>query len=214
VASDELGGWSALRLSERSVETFEAGFGPELASVVVIAERRRLLRQLEPLRFRPGINVHVRLQRTGVIERSDAYEPEIGPPSVVAPDSGLTPGAAVDLVRTVLARHRHGYRLAAQQLDRLSLDDRVEYERAACQPLAVVAVTAVDEHGFVEELVTDGAARAAAGDFLCHDERSERGERFFSSVLRRIPTSGDASTAIRAHPAGPNRPDDEQCRDF
>jgi hypothetical protein len=58
-------------------------------------------------------------------------------------------------VRTVLTRDRHGYRLAAQQLDRLSLDDRVEYERAACQPLAIVAMTAVDEHWLVEELVAD-----------------------------------------------------------
>ena len=71
-------------------------------------------------------------------------------------------------MRTVLARHWHGYRLAAEQLDRLSLDDRVEYERAARQSLTVVAMTAVDEHWLVEELVTDGSARAAAGDFLCH----------------------------------------------
>ena len=208
--SDELGGRSALRLSERSVETFEAGFGPELAGVVVIPERRRLLRQLEPLRFRPGKNVHVRRESAGLVERSDAYEPEIGPAPVVAPDGGLTPGAAVDVVRTVLARHRHGYRLAAQQLDRLSLDNRVEYERAARQPLAVVAMTAVNEHRLVDELVADGSAGAAASDFLCH---GERGEQFFSSVRRRIPTSGDASTAIRARPPGPNRPDDEQCRD-
>ena len=37
-----------------------------------------------------------------------------------------------------------------------------------------------------------------------------RGERFFSSVSRRIPTSGDASRAIRARPPGPSHPDDEQ----
>ena len=116
-------------------------------------------------------------------------------------------------MRTVLARHRHGYRLAAEQLDGLILDDRVEYERAARQPLAVVAMTAVNEHRLVEELVADGSARAAAGDFLCHAERSERGEQFFSSVRRRIPTSGDASKAIRDRPPGPSRPDDEQSRD-
>ena len=97
--------------------------------------------------------------------------------SVVAPDRGLTCGAAVDIVRSVLAWHRHCYRRAAEQLDRLGLDDRVEYERAARQPLAVVAVTAVDEHWFVEELVADGPAGAAAGDFLCHGEQSERGAR-------------------------------------
>ena len=159
---------------QRSVETFEAGFGPELAGVVVIPERRRLLRQLEPLRFRSGVDVHVRREGTGLVERSDAHEPEIGPAPVVAPDGGLTPGAAVDVVRTVLARHRHGYRLAAEQLDRLSLDDRVEYERAARQPLAVVAMTAVNEHRLVEELVADGSAGAAASDFLCHGEDRTR----------------------------------------
>src|SRR6516164_10245971 len=95
---------------------------------------------------------------------------------------GLTPGAAVDVVQTVLARHRYSYRLAAEQLDRLSLNDGVEYECAACQPLAVVAMTTVNEHWLVEELVADGSASAAAGDFLCHGERSERGER--SSVVR------------------------------
>jgi len=67
--------------------------------------------------------------------------------SIVAPKRGLTSGAAVDFVRSVLAWHRHGHRLAAEQLNRLGLDDRVEYERAAGQPLAVVAMTAVDELG-------------------------------------------------------------------
>src|SRR4030095_6280491 len=135
---------SALRLSERGVEAFHAGLGPELAGVVVIPERRRALRQLEPLRFPPGVDVHVRLQGVGLVERSDADEPDIGPAPVVAPDRGLTPGAAVDFVRTVLARHRHGYRLAAKQLDRLSLNDRVECERRAPQPLAGGATTAGD----------------------------------------------------------------------
>ena len=53
----------------------------------------------------------------------------------------------------------------------MSLDDRVECERATRQPLAIVAMTAVDEHWLVEELVADGAAGAAAADFLCHGER-------------------------------------------
>ena len=114
--------------------------------------------------------MHVRLQGAGLVERSDAHEPDIGLAPIVAPERGLTLGAAVDVVRTVLARHRHGYRLAAEQLDRLSLDDRVEYERAARQPLAVVAMTAVDEHWLVEELVADGSAGAAAGDFFRHSE--------------------------------------------
>jgi len=58
----------------------------------------------------------------------------------------------------------------AEQLDRPRLDDRVEYERAACQPLAIVAMTAVDEHWLVEELVADGSAGAAACDFPYRDE--------------------------------------------
>jgi len=114
--------------------------------------------------------VHVGLKCAGLVERSDAHEPETVPPAVVAPERSLTRRAAVDVVRTVLARYRNGYRFAAEQLDRLSLDDRVEYERAAGQPLAVVAMTAVNEHWFVEELVADGSAGAAACDFLCHDE--------------------------------------------
>ena len=73
-------------------------------------------------------------------------------------------------VRAVLARHRNGYRLAAKQLDRLGLNDRVQYERAPRQSLTVVAMTAVDEHWFVEELVADGSAGAAAGKFLSHVE--------------------------------------------
>ena len=32
-------------------------------------------------------------------------------------------------------------------------------------------------------------------------------------LRRRIPTSGDASMAIRARLPGPSRPDDERCRD-
>ncbi len=116
--------------------------------------------------------MHVRLQGAGFVERSDAHEPDIGLAPIVAPERGLTLGAAVDVVRTVLARHRHGYRLAAEQLDRPSFDDCVEYERAARQPLAVLAMTAVDEHWLVEELVADGSAGAAARDFLCHGDRA------------------------------------------
>ena len=117
--------------------------------------------------------MHVRLQGAGLVERSDAHEPDIGLAPIVAPERGLTLGAAVDVVRPVLARHRRGYRLAAEQLDRPSFDDCVEYERGARQPLAVVAMTAVDEHWLVEEPVADGSAGAAAVDILCHGERSE-----------------------------------------
>ena len=39
-----------------------------------------MLRELKPLRFPPGINVHVRLQSIGLVESSDAHEPEIGLP--------------------------------------------------------------------------------------------------------------------------------------
>jgi hypothetical protein len=159
----------ALRVTaERGVEAFEAGFGPELACFVVIPERRRSLRQLEPLRFRARVDVHVRLQRAGLVERSDAHEADVGSAPVVTPDRGLTLGTAVDVVRTVLARHRHGYGLATKQFNRLSLDNRVEHERAARQPLAVIAMAAVDEHWLVEELVADVSAGATAGDFLCH----------------------------------------------
>ncbi len=183
----------ALRLSERGVETFEAGLGPELAGVVVIPERRRSLRQLEPLRFPAGVDVHVRLQGAGLVKRSDAHEPDIGLAPVVAPDRALTPGATVDIVWAVVARHRHGYRLAPEQLDRVSLDDRVEDERAARQPLAVVAMAAVDEHWLVEELVADGSAGAAAGDFLCHGERSD-GKRFRVAVSTGTsPVTGQAA---------------------
>src|SRR4051794_24202808 len=38
-------------------------------------------------------------------------------------------------------------------------------------------MTAVDEHWLVQELIADGCARAAAGNFVCHAERSERSER-------------------------------------
>ena len=184
---------SALRFCERSVEAFETGLGPELAGVVVIPERRRSLRQLEPLRFPASVDVHVRLQGAGLVERSDAHEPEIGLAPVVAPDRGLTPGATVDVVWTVVARHPHGYRLAAEQSDRLSLDDCVEYERAACQSLAIVAMAAVDEHWLVEELVADGSAGAAAGDFLCHGERSD-GKRFRVAVSTAAnPLTGQAA---------------------
>src|SRR4029453_12566068 len=133
---------------------------------VVIPERRRSLRQLEPLRFPPGVDVHVRLRRARLVERAGAHEAQVGSMPVVAPDCGLTFGAAVDFVRTVLARHRHGYRLAAEKLDRPSLNDRVEYERAARHPLAVVAMTAVDEHRLFGERGGGGVPGGAAGGFF------------------------------------------------
>ena len=96
--------------------------------------------------------MHVRLQGAGLVERAGADKSDIGFMPVVAPDGGLTLGTAVDIMRSVLAWDRHCYRFAADQLDCLGLDDRIEDERAACQPLAVVAMTAVDEHRLGEEL--------------------------------------------------------------
>ena len=157
--------------AERGVEAFEAGLGPELPGFVVIPEGRRSFRQLEPFRFPSGVDVDVRLESAGFIECSNAHEPEIESSPIIAPYRGLAFWAAIDFVRTILARHGHGHRIAAEQLDRLSFDDRVKYERAACQSLAVVAMTTVDEHRLVEKLVADGSAGSAAGDFLCHGER-------------------------------------------
>src|SRR5881409_1124050 len=87
-----------VRLSKCGVEAFEAGFGPEIARLVVIPERRRSFRQLEPLHFPAGEDVHVRLQGARLVECADAHESEIGPMPVVTPDGGLTLGAAVDIV--------------------------------------------------------------------------------------------------------------------
>src|SRR5690349_11188492 len=107
----------ALRVTvERGVESFEVGFGPELPGVVVIPERGRSFRQLEPLHFPPGVDVHVRLHRAGLVERPDAYEAKIGPAAVVAPERGLTLGTTVDVVPTVFARHRYGHWLTSEQL--------------------------------------------------------------------------------------------------
>jgi hypothetical protein len=77
-------------------------------------------------------------------------------------------------VRPVLAWNRHCYRLAADQLDSLCLDDRIEHERASRQPLAIVTMTAVDEHRPGEKLVADGAAGATASKFfaMLTDKRS------------------------------------------
>jgi hypothetical protein len=176
---------SALRSSERGVEAFEAGLGPKLSGFVVIPKRRRSFRQLEPFRFPPRVDVNIRPEGAGFVERSDPHEPEIGSSSIVAPDRGLALGAAIDVVRTILSRHWYGYWIAAEQLDRLSLDDGVEYESAARQPLAVVAMAAVDKHWFVEELVADGSARAAAAELLCHGAND--------------PSEANSSSVVRAH---------------
>src|SRR5436190_21105062 len=159
-----------VRLSERGLQAFEAGFRPELARLVVIPEDRRSFRQLEPLHFPACEDVHVRLRGARLVERADAHKSEIGLMPIIAPDGGLTLGAAVDIVRSVFASDRHCYGFAADQLDCLGLDDRIEHERTACQPLAVVAMTAVDEHRMGEELVADGPAGTATSKFLCHGD--------------------------------------------
>jgi hypothetical protein len=71
-------------------------------------------------------------------------------------------------VRAIFAWHWHGYEIARKQFNLTSFNDRVEYECAACQSLAIVAMTAVDKHWFLQELVADGAARTAASDVLWH----------------------------------------------
>ena len=85
---------------------------------------------------------------------------------------------------------------------------RTPNERATRHAVAIIAMTEVDEHWLIEQLVADGSASAPAGDFLCHGERPNESNGFFSSARRCIPTSGDASRAIRDRLAAPSRPDD------
>ena len=78
------------------------------------------------------------------------------------------------------------HRFATQQLDRLRLDDCVEHERAARVSLAIVAVTAVHEHRLGEKLVANGAAGAAAGEFLFwHKKRDVNVTSYSSKAARR-----------------------------
>lgn len=150
------------------MKPFETRFWPQFFRRVIIAERWRSLRQLQPFRFPSSVDVNVRLQSIWIVQRADAHKPEIRPAAVITPDGRLAFGTTVNVVSTILARHRDGYWLAAKQLNGRSLNDCVEYEGAACQPLAIVAVTAMDEHRFYKKLIADRAARAPADEFFCH----------------------------------------------
>jgi hypothetical protein len=119
--------------------------------------------------------VNVGRDRSRVVERPGAHEPDLGR-RVLAEDSHLASRATPDLLFLVFtARNRDHLRLAAEELDSVGLDQDVDDECAPRLPLTIQAMTAMDEERIGGKPVPNLSARAAAfrldaQDLLLADE--------------------------------------------
>ena len=93
----------------------------------------------------------VRSKATGVVQSSNPNESDLGPVAVITPKSSLAFGAAIDVVRTISPGHRNGFQVAAGYLYGRGFDDGIENKCAACVPLAIGAMAAVDTDRLSEE---------------------------------------------------------------
>src|SRR2546428_4320261 len=98
------------RPAERGLAPLEACGRPELLRVVVGVEGRDRFRQPDPGQLGPGVDMHVRRDGGGIIERAAPDEQDFGPAAVLAPDRHLARGAPEDPIRAA-AVERHGDRL-------------------------------------------------------------------------------------------------------
>src|SRR5690606_7982027 len=115
------------------------------------------------------MDVHVRLYPMRLVQRADANESQVGPPAIVAPERDLAIGTAVDVVwPTAVRRHTDRLRLAPEQRDAVGLDQCIDDEGAACLPLAIQAMAAMNEHRLGGEHVAHRAARASARHVCRH----------------------------------------------
>jgi hypothetical protein len=104
--------------------------------------------------------VDVRCDSGGLVERAAANEPHLGR-SVVAENGDLAGRAAEDpLLAAVGAGHLDRLRVARQQLHAVGLDQQVDDEGASGLPLAVQAMTAMDEERIGRKPVANRSAGA------------------------------------------------------
>src|SRR5436309_2913745 len=86
-------------------------------------------------------------QRRGIVERADANKAQLGTAAVIAPQGRLADGAAMDVMRAAaVGGHGDDLEIAAPLLDAIGLDQRVDHEGASRLALAIMTVTAMDEH--------------------------------------------------------------------
>jgi hypothetical protein len=86
------------------------------------------------------------------------------------------------LLAAVVARHVHLLRLSSEQLDTVALDQQVDDERAAGLPLAIQAMTAVDEERLGRQPIANFPARAPT--FTRDAHRRHFNERGFRVSVR------------------------------
>src|ERR1700733_13752818 len=110
----------------------------------------------------------VRLNAGRVVQRSATHEPHART-AVLAEDRGLTIRTTEDTLHTaVVPRHVDRLRRERGDLDTVGLDQQIDDEGAAGLPLAVQAMTAMNEERLRRQAVSDGAACASALGLASH----------------------------------------------
>src|ERR1700722_19937690 len=194
-------GWAGARGSTEYGAPAGETFGrPQRLRVIIGRERRHSLRQFDPLHLRAGVNMHVRRQQRGVVQRPDAQEGQLLPAAIVAPDRCAAAWAPGDIVRPSAVRgHAEQSGAAAQHVHSVGLDQRVQHERRTGLALTIAAMTAMHEQWLRSHAIANLAAGAAAFHISLHrrtpfsfDAGIPLGEfRAQTSVSRKAPSSNE-----------------------
>src|SRR5271166_4152058 len=192
--------------AEQRLAAREAFGRPQFARFVIGLDRRNARGQGDPAQLGADVDVDVRWQRLGLVERADPDEAQLPTAAVVAPDRDLAVRAAVDgLRRSAFGGDRNRLRLAREPLDTIRLDQRVDDEGAAGLPLAFPAVAAVDEHRLRLEPVSHPAAGAAAFQFAHRILLTSRRTSIFKArcVFLRFRRARSGAPRLRARDNAP-----------
>ena len=122
----------------------EAFLRPDLFGVIIVPKGGCALGEPKPRRLVASINVDIRSKGTRVIKCSNANESDLGAAPVVAPNRNLAFAAAIDVVWTIGTANRDGFQDPTYNPYGRSFDDGIDNKCAACVPLAIRAVAAVN----------------------------------------------------------------------
>src|SRR6056297_3229878 len=158
---------------------------PDIRAAVILLEHRNPVTEVEPGQLRRGVDVNVRRQRGGRIQRADPDEAE-DRRAEDAPEVGSANPAAHEAKRRA-GRGRHldlpGH--SGEKLDPVVLDPGIEREGGSRQTLAPGAMAAMNDERSVGKPEADSAAGAAAFHVVLPESVAPPADRRSGRVTRR-----------------------------
>ncbi len=111
----------------------------------------------------------VRRECFRIIQGADPQKAQAWAPSVIAPNRRFAPMAPIDVMSALLRLRHHGaLKGSFEELDLSGFKERVDHESASGLILAFGAMTAMNEHGGIQEPIPNLAAKTTALKFFSH----------------------------------------------